>query len=62
MFDYDDDIASEADDIDEFLDANEGEVKDKKDAAAEMGRQHLEAVHQQPVSYTHLTLPTIYSV
>ena len=47
LFDHDDDIASEADDIDEFLDANEGEVEDKKSAAAEMGRQHLEEVHQQ---------------
>ena len=30
LFDHDDDIASEADDIDEFLDANEGDVEDKK--------------------------------
>ena len=37
LFDYNDDIASEADDIDEFLDANEGEVEDKRSAEAEMG-------------------------
>ena len=37
LSDHDDDIASEADDIDEFLDANEGEVEDKRSAVAEMG-------------------------
>jgi len=47
LFDGDDDVASQADDIDEFLDAHEGVVEDKKDAAAEMGRQHLDEVHQQ---------------
>ena len=87
LFDNEDDMASEADDIDEFLDATDGERENKRAAAVEMGRQHLEQVHQQQeprdiskylrkvqhlpsstpyisraVSYTHLTLPTIYSV
>ena len=33
---------------------------DKDDA--ECYNTHLEALGQDPVSYTHLTLPTIYSV
>ena len=40
-------MASEADDIDEFLDATDGERENKRAAAVEMGRQHLEEVHQQ---------------
>jgi len=51
LFDNEDDIASEADDIDEFLDATDGERENKRAAAAEMGRQHLEEVHkQQPIN------------
>ena len=37
--------------------------KQRRDAeAAEIAQARAQAVHRAPVSYTHLTLPTIYSV
>jgi len=37
-------------------------MKNSRDSTGRMAADHSEEVSRIPVSYTHLTLPTIYSV
>ena len=49
LFDYDDGVASQAFDIDEFFDTYDEDIQQRREAAEQLGRQHVAEMEQQHI-------------